>query len=529
MPSGKQISQGFARGLALTVLFVMVVGRFTAISLGAGDDGFPTTRDAESLAHQPETTSGGALADDEASPADPDVVTETADTPPAPLRRPRYAPLRFNDDFSYLEGPEGSYEPDFFDPIKWIRLDDDFVLSLGGEIRGRMEAITFKRYGAGDKRQDTFFIHRYMPHADLRYRELARIFIQGVSGWAHGIDGTPVPNPEDRLDVQQLFGDIRFLGEDIPLTFRIGRQELQYGNQRLVSALDWANIRRSWDGLKLLWQTDELDVDVWWARPVRKLPTRRDRIDRDVDFYGAYATYKGIENHGIDGYFLALRDTGGFTNANMRTGDLSLYTMGGRFWGRTPVGEHWWDYETELAGQWGKAAGDTLGAWMWSFYSGYTLSDVPWSPRLGFGFDYASGDRDPRDRRHGTFNQLFPLGHAHFGWIDQVGRQNVWAQNLNLTLRPFENVTTLLAWHTFWLDKKRDALYGVAGQPVRRDPTGRAGRRIGNELDFRVIWRLDVHATLLFGYSHFWAGNFIHKTGPGRDPNFFYVQYQYTF
>ena len=39
--------------------------------------------------------------------------------------------------------------------------------------------------------------------------------------------------------------------------------------------------------------------------------------------------------------------------------------------------------------------------------------------------DIASGDDDPTDGDLETFNQLFPLGHAYFGYIDVIGRQNI--------------------------------------------------------------------------------------------------------
>ena len=57
-----------------------------------------------------------------------------------PLPGPKYAPIRADDDFSYLDGEEGSYQPDFFDPIKRIHLGDDLTMSLGGETRA-IEAV----------------------------------------------------------------------------------------------------------------------------------------------------------------------------------------------------------------------------------------------------------------------------------------------------------------------------------------------------------------------------------------------------
>ncbi len=466
------------------------------------------------------------------APAGEPAAEEPAAKPAKPLPGPRFAPLRFNDDFSYLDGPEGSYTPDVFDPIKRIHLTDDLTLRLGGEIRGRLEAVTHKRYGAEEPAQDTFFLHRYFYHADVQYRKLLRLYVQGVSAWVEDRDGTPIPIPEDRFDFQQLFADVRFLGEDVPLTLRFGRQELLYGKERLVSTLDWANVPRSWDGAKVFWSDDTWDIDGFYVRPVEKRNRDVDNYDHDVHFFGLYSSYKGIPNHVVDAYFLGLRNDGSYTNANVRVGDigdLSVYTLGTRFAGKTPVGEGLWDYDTEFAGQWGKASGDTIQAWMGSADTGYTLSVVPWQPRLGIGFDYAGGDDDPYDDIHGTFNQLFPLGHAYFGYLDQIGRQNLWAQNVNVTVQPLDNVTGRIAWHTFWTDKNRDALYNVGGAPVRRSVRGGVGDEIGHELDLTVLWKLDPHASVLFGYSHFWDSDFIIRTGPSEDPDLFYIQYRYQF
>ncbi|MBI4580476.1 MAG: hypothetical protein HY718_12280, partial [Planctomycetes bacterium] len=121
----------------------------------------------------------------------PSAVTSPASQPAGtaqPLSGPKYGPLRQDDDFSYLDGPPGSYQPDFFDPIKRIHLSDELTLRLGGETRGRVEAVTHKRFGSGEGQfgggfptQDTFFLHRYYYHADFQYDKLVRVFFEGVS------------------------------------------------------------------------------------------------------------------------------------------------------------------------------------------------------------------------------------------------------------------------------------------------------------------------------------------------------------
>ncbi len=449
------------------------------------------------------------------------------------LAKPTYNNLRYEDDFSYLDGAEETYEPDIFDPIKNIHLDEDFTLSVGGEFRFRVNSFTNTAFGARAVTQDTSLEHRVFLHFDLKYRDVARVFVQGVNAEIEDNDIPLIPIEENRFDIHQGFLDLRILGEDVPLTLRIGRQELQYGAQRLISPLDWGNTRRRFDGVKLFYEAPDFGFDVFYVRPFDPIAVnigenqnrKPDEYREEMHLYGIYSTYTGIPNHGIDGYFFALRDRGDFVNANSNAGDISLYTLGARFWGRTGP----WDYDTELTGQWGRWAGDTIQAWSWSLDSGVTFDHLPWSPRLGVGFDLATGDDDPTDGKHGTFYQLFPLAHAYLGYLDLVARQNIIAQNINLTMKPAENVKAHIAWHTFWLYEESDALYNAGGVPIRRDPSGKSGSDVANELDITVAWQIDTHQSILLGYSHIWNNNFIRQTGASEDPDFIYLMYKFRF
>jgi len=504
-----------------SLLYGAVGGMFLAGVIPAGAQETPPADDrqpgreppAQPAATQPETPSPQAPADAD-QPAGPD------------LPGPKYFNLRYLDDFSYLDGPEGSYQKDFFDPIKNIRLGDDLRLSIGGEFRFRLEAETNKSFDAQPRSQDTFQLYRYLLHADFKYRNLARVFVQGIAAFDEDRDLPARGIDENRFDLQQAFFDVRILGQDVPLTVRVGRQELQYGRQRYISPLDWANVRRRFDAVKVFWRSEKFDADFWYAKPVVVKRIQGDDWNNEFDFYGAYLTFKVIPRHGIDVYFFAEDNTGSMTNPNGSTGDISRFTLGSRFWGKTAG----FDYDTELAGQWGRWAGDTIQAWSWSVGGGYTFANLPWKPRLGAGFDFATGDEDPKDGKVGTFSQLFPLGHAYLGYLDLIGRQNITAARAELSAWPVpKKVKAALAYHAFWLNDRHDALYNAGGRPGRRDVTGQSGTEVGHELDVTIGWKVDVHQSLLLGYSHFWDGTFISRTGKSEDPDMFYVQYAFKF
>lgn len=498
--------------------------RWPAIVLGLVCTGAGTSRESDANSQLP---SGAAGQDAHAVPRS----KQAAENPPPPTSPPakagpKYLDLRYDEDFSYLGAESGSYREDYFDPIKYIELADNWHLTLGGEFRMRLEAETNKAFGATEPAQDTFLLHRYFLHADLHYRDLFRVFVQGVTAFDEERNLAKRAIDENQWDVHQAFFDARILGGSVPLTFRLGRQELSYGNQRLISPLDWANVRRRFDAAKLIWKVNDWQLDAWFARPVIVDRVRADSWNEDFDFYGSYFTYTGWKNHGLDAYCFYTDKNSATVNVNGRRGEEHRYTLGSRFWGKQ-VG---WDYETEVAGQWGKWAGDTIQAYSVALDGGYTLSESAWKPRVGAGFDWASGDDDPRDSQVQTFDQLFPLGHKYFGYIDLVGRQNITAINVNVSAWPVEKkVKTSAAYHVFRLSEDEDALYDAGGRALRRDRSGESGRRVGQELDLTVDWQPNVHSSVLFGYSHFWSGKFISDTGPREDADLFYVQYRFRF
>src|SRR3954469_4542437 len=87
---------------------------------------------------------------------------------------PDYRPLRYEEDWSVLrEGKRG----DFFDPIKYIPLDEpgDVFLTLGGNFRAQMEFYDQQDFGAGPSR-DAYLLARAYPFADFHATRCFRAF-----------------------------------------------------------------------------------------------------------------------------------------------------------------------------------------------------------------------------------------------------------------------------------------------------------------------------------------------------------------
>jgi hypothetical protein len=109
-----------------------------------------------------------------------------------------------------------------------------------------------------------------------------------------------------------------------------------------------------------------------------------------------------------------------------------------------------------------------------------------------------------------------------------------------LTVFPTNWIAAQIQNHIFYLDSPRDALYNSGGTPIRFDPTGKSGRYVGDEIDLTINFHLSNHQDILIGYSHLYAGDFIHNAptpaaplkgstpaSRATDPELFYVQYSF--
>jgi hypothetical protein len=428
----------------------------------------------------------------------------------------------FDNDFRYLDDPNNT-QHDWLDPIKRIHLGDNWLLSLGGEERLRyMNEVSSRLTG----RFNDYLLERTRLYADLWYRDWFRVYVEFLDAQSFGQELAPLSIDIDRTDLLNAFVDMK-LGElkDQPVYVRVGRQELLYGSQRLISPLDWANTQRTFEGAKVFWHSEKLDVDGFWTRPMNVFQNRFDAADANRQFAGFWTTYRPNTSQAIDWYYL-------YFDADLPLvpkpppngrGGQNVNTFGARY-----VGDYekrlLWDFE----GMWqfGERVNHSISAGAATAGLGWHCVDAPLNPTFWIYYDFASGS-DNGVNQGGTFNQLFPFGHYYFGFLDLVARQNIHDLNLHVYAYPTNWIVTGLQNHFFYLDSGRDALYSAGGAVERSSPKGNAGTYVGDEIDFTTNFHLTFHQDILVGYSVLFAGEFIRNTGNPTSPQLFYVQYSY--
>jgi hypothetical protein len=447
----------------------------------------------------------------------------------APATRPAYRELRFEEDWSALARPEALPSRDFFDPIKYVPLSEDgsVRLSLGGQLRGRLEAWSGYDFGAPRDDDEVFLLSRVMAHADLRVGDSLRFFLElkGAYSTQTGVfDGVRALDT-DTFDVQNGFVDLRLgVATKADLTLRVGRQELRFGRQRLVSPLDWANARRTFDGASLALDAAGWRITGFAVRPVRVRAYRWNDAVPGRAFYGVHASGPLAETPArLDLYAYGLHRSDVAIEGT--SGDERRATLGGRLTSAIPGTRL--DFDLEGAWQGGRVGSERISAWMVAGQLGWWLAEHRLSPRVFVGLDAASGDRHPGGDVQ-LFDPLFPLGHAYLGFADVVGRQNTVAPSLGVSFRPFAAVTAEITGHQFWRAERRSGLFDAAGRRLRAGGLSSA-RDVGAEIDALVRWQLDPHTVVAVGYSHVFPGRFIRRSGPSESIDFGYVIVQYTF
>ena len=438
-----------------------------------------------------------------------------------------YKLLTEDEDWSFLRDP--ALRQDFWDPLKYIRLRDhldDWYVSVGGWVRQDFERIGNDNWGQ-QPIQNAFFLQRYMAYADIHYGKHFRSFIQLKSGIETFRQGGPRPIDEKKLDFEKGFLDVCAGGEQNWITFRAGRQELNYGSGRLVSVRQGPNVRQSFDGFKVLSKTGTWNIDAWAVRPdLDNFGFFDNAPDHKTAFWGLYSTRPVRRGISMDLYYLGIARKQ--ATYNRGTANELRHTLGARLW--RPIAEKrpGLDFDYEGVWQFGSFGSANIRAWTFASETGYSVPTLPLKPRFSLKADISSGD-NPATNTLGTFFSLFPIGN-YFGVIADTGpgaMNFIDAHPRIQTVFPHD-VSVLTDLVLYWRNSLYDGVYNVPGFLIRPADDSHA-RFVGYRPGVEVRWQINRHAYLQGDYGIFYAGKFLRETMPGQNLNYlaFWAGYKF--
>jgi hypothetical protein len=429
---------------------------------------------------------------------------------------------------------------------------------VGGQLRGRFEAkhnisvpglrpeaVDFRDEGGAD---NSYWLFREKIHLGYTPATWISAYVEGRDSFS--VDDRRKPDPEtDHFDLHQAY--LR-LGDPkrFPVSAKVGRQELAYGDERLVGVFDWSNIGRVFDAAKLRYDNPAFWVEGFTGRVI--IP--RDgyfNMPNDYDFFsGLYASsVKVVPWQETQLYFFSRNVSGDSPTAfgnnvppfQRGASPRDIYTLGFRV-KSLPGKLKGWDYDADLAGQLGNYHFTTTSpqleqeAFAAHVAGGYTWAGTAGSPRLGLEYNFSTGDEDPTDGRHQTFDNLFPTNHKYYGFMDFFSWQNIHNLRLNASIKPSKKLTLTADYHAFWLADTQDFFYQVNGAPRATGGYGikpDAGSYVGSEVDVVATYNLAAYAAIQGGYGHFFTGQYVRDSlrpvGGAADADWFYVQMVFNF
>jgi len=368
------------------------------------------------------------------------------------------------------------------------------------EVRERFERRTDRDFnvGADDNRSD--LLSRFRVGVTFKKSRLSgQLEYQFAHDW--------IWSPTANLSARNGDASLAYLAfEGHGAAFTAGRYKLPLGSQRLIGPLEWSNVARSFDGVRVdsgRWLAYAFKIGV--ARP----------MPRDARIAGASYVEKTYQVNAI------------FKHNKVSGGDEDIVTVNP--WFHRPFGA--WNVDAEGGLQYGDYGSRKQQAWAFHGQVGYAVDAKTGIYLLG---NAASGGGDSDTRR--TFDTLYPTSHNLYGLADMVGWQNSREFSFGVTHRPRPNLSLRAAYHHFWIEDAKDAWYNALGAPNGRvgglfvDPTGGSGRDLGSEVDLEAVYGFRKNITFSGGIASFSPGGFVRRVGgDDRTQVFGYVQAQFRF
>ncbi len=396
-------------------------------------------------------------------------------------------------------------------------------MKWGMEFRGRVELPRALNFEAG--RDNRFYLGRSRVSVGIETTEWLRFHAQVQDARASGFsDPDDLDSAIHHVDFRQAYAD--FGPAKSAWGVRIGRQELAFGDERLVGADNyWDALGQTFDAVRLTYRRSGLRLDGFGSFVVAPTCQGLARPSTGNQLYGLYASFdKGPRGSVIDPYLL--------WKSNRRVGDgvgpmgdSDVFTYGLRAAGNLPQRL---DYNVEMALQGGHEADESIWAWAGHWELGVRPLGAESGPRFGAEYNFASGDDNPGDGRHATFDDLYPAGYNKFGMADPFGWRNLrnisgavdWSLNTNWKVG--------IGYRALWVASIRDGLYTKGDSCLTRNPDA-SSDHVGNQASLYASWAFSKSWQLHAGYARFFPGSYLSDSSYRGRFSTPYVMVSYNF
>jgi len=372
----------------------------------------------------------------------------------------------------------------------------------------------------------------------------SRLYIKAKADFGNGLsvffqpqavsikNQTPVNGTQNFTQTDLLQAYIQYDISDFGV--RLGRQQLVYGDQRLLGHLGWKDVARTFDGVKGMYKSGDFALDVFAVHPSdigsmtpsTAVPQGKSLVTwEDRTLIGAYGTYNFAPKSGLDAYLINWSH-----NQKAAVGKgRNINTFGARLFGKS----NGFDATGEAVFQTGTwSNGISQNASAYALKVGYTLDT--WKTRLGVEYNYSPGDSTPNAGNHKDFVFPFHTNHAHYGEMDFFSWANMRDIHLSAKTSPAKGLTFIGNVHFLSLDKATGNWVNVVGTGnVFNGASTYTATKAGTEVDLKLVYKVAAMKglKLVAQYGIFNPGAAVSERNAGKadSATFSYFIAQYAF
>ncbi|MEW6519992.1 MAG: alginate export family protein [Thermodesulfobacteriota bacterium] len=421
--------------------------------------------------------------------------------------------------------------------------DDSLVFGMSTRFRYEFQDNFNQKYYGEDPGQgetdDGFLLGRFRAGLDYKPSDRVHlaIWLQDSECWDLGLPDSAFydgklgmennPN-QDQWELWETYLELTRPAA-LPLALKVGRQRIYYGDKRIFGPGEWGNTGRwLWDAARLSCLFNGGFVDAYYGRTVVHEPVEFSLNHRHYyESFGVYGHYDAGQDFYaavFEPFFMSKRDDhASYRGEDGRTATLDAY-YGGLSIFKNEL--HGFDGSLAYVQQFGDYGRDDIRAYGYHALLAYTWKRVPMQPRLSGEYSFASGDADPADNTHETFDGAFGARDTMYGRMNFFHWMNLRDAQLNLEIRPRDWIYLKAEFHKFRLAEEKDAWYLNAS--LYRDKTGGSGDEVGREFDLVGKFDLPKGNTVQVGFGHFWPDEFAESLASGEEANWVFVEWQYS-
>jgi len=404
-------------------------------------------------------------------------------------------------------------------PLIWDQMPS--WMSVNMEIRARTEDQTALGYVPGKDR--LYELTRVRGGVTVRPTSWLTGYLQFQDAHALGLPlKDTAANMRDSFDFRQ--GYLNFHWK--PAQLFVGRQELRFGDERIIGISDWTNTSRTWDGADMR-IGDKNRVDIFTTSVVAVHPTSLDTHGAGLTFHGVEGNITTLLHNTSLQPFVIVHTNPRVISQQGIAGNQTEVSFGSAWDAKLPFG-----FTTSGTGllQRGDYSNDSIHAGAGIIRGGYVAAYLPWNPHIEGEYNYATGNPHTNAYRIGTYDQEYPSNHNAFGLVDLFGFQNIKQDRVNFSLAPRSNFQMLFQGGSLHVASTRDGIYGGAGTLTFAAPTGGfAHDGIGSEFDASAKYIFGKSLVANIGVGHFFPGYVMTSTKHEAPLTLAYFQLTYRF